>query len=189
MGCGCHCHDDEEWEQAFVGKPAPSFAMHTTETMLDKTVSLEDYRGKWLILFFYPLDFTFVCPTEILALSDRYEEFTKLGADILGVSTDSVFSHKAWMNTPREQGGIAGLKYPLASDMTHEVSRKYGVLVEETGYALRGLFIIDPEGILKYSVIHNENVGRSVDETLRVLCALQSGGMCSADWKPGQKTL
>lgn len=188
---GCTCHDEYEWsgDCACVGQPAPSFRMHTTETMLDAKVSLQDYmnRRKWLILFFYPLDFTFVCPTELLALSDRYEEFVNLETDILGVSTDSVFSHKAWMDTPRDKGGIAGLKYPLASDMTHAVSQSYGVLVEDEGYALRGMFIIDPEGTLKYSVVHTENIGRSVDETLRVLCALQSGGMCGADWKPGDQ--
>jgi len=141
------------------------------------------------MLFFYPLDFTFVCPTEITALSDRYEEFVARGADVLGVSVDSVYSHRAWINTPREKNGIAGLKFPLASDITKQVSRDYGVLVEEEGVSLRGLFIIDPDGILQYAVIHNMNVGRSVDETLRVLEALQTGGLCPADWKPGQKTL
>jgi len=141
------------------------------------------------VLFFYPLDFTFVCPTEITALSDRYEEFVALGADVLGVSVDSVYSHRAWINTPREKNGIAGLKFPLASDITKQVSRDYGVLVEEEGVSLRGLFIIDPDGILQYAVIHNMNVGRSVDETLRVLEALQTSGLCPADWKPGQKTL
>jgi alkyl hydroperoxide reductase subunit AhpC len=177
--------------KAKVGKPAPDFTMFTTADMdkLQSKVSLSDYRGKWLVLFFYPLDFTFVCPTEILALSDRYEEFVELGADVLGVSVDSVYSHRAWINTPREKNGLAGLKFPLASDITKQVSRDYGVLVEEEGVALRGLFIIDPDGILQYAVIHNLNVGRSVDETLRVLEALQTGGLCPADWKPGQKTL
>ncbi len=185
MSCTCH----EEEMVAKVGEPAPAFTMSTNVTMLDSTISLEDYKGKWLILFFYPLDFTFVCPTEILALSDHYDEFTALNADILGVSTDSVFSHQAWINTPLNKGGIEGLKFPLAADMTRSVSRSYGVLVEEQGYALRGLFIINPEGILQYMVIHNENIGRSVDETLRVLQALQSGGMCGANWKPGDKML
>lgn len=177
--------------KAKVGKPAPDFTMFTTADMdkLQSKVSLSDYRGKWLVLFFYPLDFTFVCPTEITALSDRYEEFVDLGADVLGVSVDSVYSHRAWINTPREKNGLAGLKFPLASDITKQVSRDYGVLVEEEGVALRGLFIIDPDGILQYAVIHNMNVGRSVDETLRVLEALQTGGLCPSDWKPGQKTL
>lgn len=177
--------------QAKVGELAPDFTMKTTADLekLASTVSLADYDGKWLVLFFYPLDFTFVCPTEILGMSDRYEEFTAIGAEILGVSTDSVFSHRAWINTPREQQGIAGLKFPLASDMTRDVSSDYGVLIEEEGIALRGLFIIDPNGVLQYAVVHNLNIGRSVDETLRVLEALQTGGLCPVEWKPGQQTL
>lgn len=174
-----------------VGLPAPDFEMESTKNLetLDEKVKLSDYRGKWLVLFFYPLDFTFVCPTEITALSDRYEEFEELNADILGVSTDSKYSHRAWINTPREENGLGPIKYPLASDTTHKVSRDYGVLVEDEGVALRGLFIIDPEGIVRYQVVHDENIGRSVDETLRVLQALQTGGLCPSDWKPGQKTL
>lgn len=174
-----------------VGLPAPDFEMESTKDLenLDVPVRLSDYRGKWLVLFFYPLDFTFVCPTEITALSDRYEEFTELGADILGVSVDSKYSHRAWIDTPRDENGIAGVKFPLASDITKQVSRDYGVLVEDKGIALRGLFIIDPEGIVRYQVVNDENIGRSVDETLRVLQALQTGGLCPSDWKPGQKTL
>ncbi len=181
----------ELFEYAKVGEPAPHFEMLSTKNLetLAESVSLEDYQGKWLILFFYPYDFSFVCPTEILALSERYEEFQDLNADILGVSTDSVFSHKAWLETPEEKDGIQGTRYLLASDNTHEVSEAYGVLVEEEGAALRGLFIIDPEGVLQYSVIHNMNIGRSVDETLRVLEALQAGGLCGANWEPGQDTL
>ena len=156
---------------------------------LDVPVSLSDYRGKWLVFFFYPLDFTFVCPTEILALSDRYEEFTATGAEVLACSTDSVFSHRAWLQTPRDANGIQGTKFPIASDITKEVARSYGVLIEDKGIALRGLFIIDPDGVLQYSVVNSLNIGRSVDETLRVLEALQTGGLCPSDWKPGQKTL
>jgi len=176
---------------AKVGQPAPDFTMKTTADLktLQSSASLSDYRGKWLVFFFYPLDFTFVCPTEILALSDRYDEFKELDAEILGVSTDSVHSHRAWINTPLAQNGISGVRFPLASDITKEVARKYDVLVEEEGIALRGLFIIDPNGVLQYSVVHNLNIGRSVDETLRVLEALQAGGLCSADWKPGKATL
>lgn len=177
--------------RAKVGEPAPNFNMQTTANLekLDSWVTLDDYRGKWLVLFFYPLDFTFVCPTEITALSDRYEEFQELGAEVLGVSTDSVFSHRAWIHTPREQNGIAGVKFPLASDITKQVSRDYGVLIEDKGIALRGLFIIDPNGVLQYAVINSLNIGRSVDETLRVLEALQTGGLCPADWKPGKELL
>jgi alkyl hydroperoxide reductase subunit AhpC len=177
--------------RAKVGHPAPDFTMKTTADIgkLQSRATLADYRGQWLVLFFYPLDFTFVCPTEILALSDRYEEFAELGADILGVSTDSVYAHRAWINTPRDQNGIAGLSYPLASDITKQVAQNYGVLVDDEGIALRGLFIIDPNGVLQYSVVHNLNIGRSVDETLRVLEALQTGGLCGADWQPGQANL
>ncbi len=174
-----------------IGQPAPDFVMKTTADIetLSSTASLSDYAGKWLVLFFYPLDFTFVCPTEITALSDACDQFKQLGAEILGVSTDSVYSHRAWINTPREQNGIAGVRFPLASDMTKEVSRKYGVLIEKDGIALRGLFIIDPDGVLQYSVITNLNVGRSVAETLRVLAALQTGERCPMNWEPGDKTL
>lgn len=176
---------------AKVGEQAPGFTMNSTRDLekLDQKVSLSDYKGKWLVFFFYPLDFTFVCPTEITALSDRWSEFDALGADILGCSTDSVHSHKAWIHTPRNQNGLGDLAFPLASDITKQVAREYGVLIEEEGIALRGLFIIDPDGILRYAVVHDLNIGRSVDETLRVLEALQTGGLCPANWKPGQKTL
>jgi alkyl hydroperoxide reductase subunit AhpC len=130
-----------------------------------------------------------VCPTEVTALSDRNQEFADLNAEILGVSTDSVYSHRAWIETPREKNGVGPLNFPLAADITKEVARDYGVLVEAEGVALRGLFIIDPDGILQYAAIHNLSIGRSVDETLRVLQALQTGGLCPADWRPGQKTL
>jgi peroxiredoxin (alkyl hydroperoxide reductase subunit C) len=191
MSCDCESVIYENTSLAKVGKPAPDFTMKTTADLakLQSEASLSDYAGKWLVLFFYPLDFTFVCPTEITALSDRYSEFAEIGADILGVSTDSVYSHRAWINTPRDKNGLGELKFPLASDNTHTVSADYGVLIEEEGIALRGLFIIDPNGILQYAVINNLNIGRSVDETLRVLEALQTGGLCPANWKPGQKTL
>lgn len=123
------------------------------------------------------------------AFSDRYKEFADLDAEVLGVSTDTVFVHKAWINTPRERNGVGELNFPLAADTTHKVSRDYGVLVESEGLATRGLFIIDPNGVLQYEVVHNLNVGRSVDETLRVLEALQTGGLCPANWRPGQKLL
>jgi alkyl hydroperoxide reductase subunit AhpC len=179
---------------AKVGQPAPAFTLPSTKDAtsardLGKTISLSDYRGKWLIFFFYPLDFTFVCPTEITALSDRYDEIKDLDADVVGASTDSVHSHFAWLNTPRDKNGIAGTAYPLVADFTKEVSRAYGVLNEQTGAAQRGLFIIDPEGVLRYAVVTNDNVGRSVDETMRVLQALQTGGLCPAEWTPGKELL
>lgn len=176
---------------ARVGGYAPEFRMASTKNMekLDQDVSLADYFGKWLVLFFYPLDFTFVCPTEITAFSDAAAQFRAVGADVLGVSVDSKFVHRAWIKTPRDKGGLGELNFPLASDLTKDVSRRYGVLKEDAGISLRGLFIIDPKGVLQYSVIHNLDVGRSVDETLRVLQAFQTGGLCPANWKPGQKTL
>ncbi|MDK2800795.1 MAG: peroxiredoxin 2/4 [Clostridiales bacterium] len=177
--------------ERLVGKPAPGFLMKTASGDGKELgeVSLQNYKGKWLVMFFYPLDFTFVCPTEISGYSNRYDEFKKLGAEVLAVSTDSQFSHQAWINLDPDKGGLGKLNFPLASDITKAVSRNYGVLIEEEGIALRGLFIIDPEGMVRYSVIHDLNVGRSIDETLRVLQALQAGGLCPVDWKPGEKML
>jgi peroxiredoxin (alkyl hydroperoxide reductase subunit C) len=176
---------------AKVGQPAPDFNMPSTKNMesLAENVKLSDYKGKWLILLFYPLDFTFVCPTELTAFSDRLDDLNGVGAEVIGVSTDSVHSHRAWIKTPRDQNGVADLQYPLASDVGGKLSRAYNILVEEANIALRGLFIIDPEGVLKYAVVHDLNIGRSVDETLRVLQGLQTGGLCAADWKPGQENL
>jgi len=180
-----------ERRTARVGQPAPDFDMPSTKNMekLNENVKLSDYAGKWVVLLFYPLDFTFVCPTELTTFSDKIGDFEGIGAEIIGVSTDSVHSHRAWLRTPREQNGVEGLKYPLASDITKQVSRDYGVLIEDKGIALRGLFVIDPEGVLRYAVVHDLNVGRSAGETLRVIQALQTGGLCQAEWRPGQETL
>jgi len=177
--------------ERLVGKPAPDFTMEVAfgNGKDFGNVSLSDYRGKWLVLFFYPLDFTFVCPTEITALSQAYDQFKSLNTEILGVSVDSKHSHRAWINAPVSENGLGPLNFPLASDITKSVSRDYGVLIEEEGVALRGLFIIDPEGVVKYQVVNHNDVGRSVDETLRVLQALQSGGLCPMNWKPGDKHL
>ncbi|MCC5911011.1 MAG: peroxiredoxin [Clostridiaceae bacterium] len=174
-----------------VGLQAPSFEMKTVDGQGQEFgyVRLEDYKGKWLVMFFYPLDFTFVCPTEITGFNKKIDEFKKLNAEVLGVSTDSEHSHKAWINTAQDQGGLGKLAFPLASDMTQKVAWDYGILIEEEGIALRGLFIIDPDGVLRYSVVHDLNVGRSVDETLRVLQGLQSGGLCPIDWEPGEEHL
>ncbi|HEX8290483.1 MAG TPA: peroxiredoxin [Pyrinomonadaceae bacterium] len=177
--------------EAKVGQPSPDFDMPSTKNIekLNENVELNDYRGRWVVLLFYPLDFTFVCPTELTSFSDRYDDFEGIGAAVVGVSTDSVHSHRAWLKTPRDKGGVEGLRYPLASDITKSVARDYGVLIEDKGVALRGLFVVDPEGTLRYAVIHDLNVGRSADETLRVIQALQTGGLCQADWRPGQETL
>src|SRR6478752_5911583 len=176
---------------AKVGKPAPDFDLPSTKNIdtLAENVKLSDYKGKWLILLFYPLDFTFVCPTELIHFSDRLDELQGVGAEVLGISTDSVHSHRAWLKTPVDQNGIAGVKYPIASDVGGKLARQYNILVDEANIALRGLFIINPEGVLQYSVVHDLNIGRSVDETLRVLQGLQTGGLCAADWKPGQENL
>ena len=169
-----------------VGKKAPNFTMNACkgDGSSFEEVSLEDYRGKWLVMFFYPLNFTDVWPTELRAYSDRIEEFKDLNAEILSISVDSEHAHKAWI-----EEGLGQVNYPMASDITKEVASDYGVLMEDEGIALRGLFIIDPEGIIRYSVVHGVNVGRSVDETIRVLKALETGGLTPADWQEGDDLL
>jgi peroxiredoxin (alkyl hydroperoxide reductase subunit C) len=168
-----------------VLQKAPEFTLPAVVGNGDfKDVSLADYRGKFVVLFFYPLDFTFVCPTEIQEFSKREAEFKGLNAQVLGCSVDSKFSHKAWI-----QNGLGQLTYPLMSDFNKEVARKYGALLEEQGVATRATFIIDPNGVLQYANYHNTDVGRSVSETLRVLQAIQTGERCPAEWKPGAKTL
>lgn len=167
-----------------VGKPAPDFQLEALVGEEFKQIHLADYRGKWVVFFFYPLDFTFVCPTEIREFNRRLAEFREAGAEVLGCSVDSVYAHLAWA-----QGDLGRIDYPLLSDITKRVSRQYEVLVEEQGTALRGLYIIDPEGTLRYQLVHELNVGRSVDETLRVLKALQVGELCPVEWHPGEETL
>jgi alkyl hydroperoxide reductase subunit AhpC len=176
---------------AKIGLEAPSFDLPSTRNLdtLEEHVALRDYRGRWLVLFFWPYDFSFICPTEITGFSDSADRFRELNCDIVGISVDSVYTHKAWIETPRDRNGIGPVNYPLASDFTKETARAYGVLDEKTGAAHRGLFIIDPEGIVRYQVTTDMNVGRSVDETLRVLQALQSGGLCPVNWKPGDRTI
>lgn len=176
-----------------VGRKAPEFALEGVLNGKFQTYRLSDYRGKWVVLFFYPLDFTFVCPTEILAFSDRLGEFKKLGAEMFGASVDSKYSHLAWTEKPREEGGIKGIAYPLLEDLGKELAEEYQVLAEGGKIALRGLFIIDPEGVVQHATINNTAVGRSVDETLRLLQAFQHvsahGEVCPADWKPGTKSM
>lgn len=170
---------------ARIGHPAPPFKV---EAVIEKdkftTLSLDDYKGKWLVIFFYPLDFTFVCPTEIKEFRSHYQEFVDLGADLIGGSTDSVYSHKAWIEKE-----LGELPYPLFADKNLNMSLDYEVLQEEDGVALRGTFIVDPDGILRYALYHDLGVGRSVTETLRVLAALQTGENCPASWTKGQETL
>ncbi|MBD2327256.1 peroxiredoxin [Alkalinema sp. FACHB-956] len=177
-----------------VGQAAPDFTATAVVDQEFKTIKLSDYRGKYVVLFFYPLDFTFVCPTEITAFSDRYEEFSKLNTEVLGVSVDSEFSHLAWIQTDRKSGGVGDLNYPLVADLKKEISTAYNVLDPDAGVALRGLFIIDKDGIIQHATINNLAVGRSVDETLRTLQAFQytqshPDEVCPAGWQPGAATM
>ena len=166
-----------------IGQPAPQF---TAQAVVDggdfKEVRLSDYRGKFVVLFFYPLDFTFVCPTEITQFRDSLAQFRSAGAEVLGCSIDSVHSHKRWI-----KDDLGELGYPLIGDVTKQISREYGVLLQDKGIATRGTFIIDQEGIVQYMGIHNLNVGRDSSEILRVLQGLKSGELCGAGWKPGTK--
>lgn len=177
-----------------VTQKAPDFkAVAVMEDNSFKEISLSDYKGKKVILFFYPLDFTFVCPTEIIAFSQQIEEFKKRGVQVLGCSIDSQFSHLAWKKTPRAEGGLGEIKYPLIADVNKDISRKYGVLLEGAGIALRGLFLIDEEGVLRSAVINDLPLGRSTDEALRVVDALnffqKNGEVCPANWKPGADSI
>ena len=177
-----------------VGQIAPDFTATAVTDQEFKPVKLSDYRGKYVVLFFYPLDFTFVCPTEITAFSDRYSDFSDLDTEVLGVSVDSEFSHLAWIQTDRNSGGVGDLNYALVSDIKKEISAAYNVLDPEAGVALRGLFIVDREGILQHATINNLAFGRNVDETLRVLQALQyvqshPDEVCPAGWQPGDRTM
>lgn len=178
---------------AQVQHPAPDFVGTAVVDQAFKEIKLSDYQGKYLVLFFYPLDFTFVCPTEIIAFSDRINEFKAINAEVVGVSTDSHFSHLAWINTPRKDGGLGGLNYPLLADFHKTISREYGVLIEKAGIALRGLFIIDPQGVVRQLTINDLPVGRSVDETLRLIKAFQfvekHGEVCPANWTPDSPTI
>jgi len=177
---------------AFVQKEAPDFSATAVVKGEFKPIKLSDYRGKYVLFFFYPLDFTFVCPTEIIAFSDRVEEFERRNCQVIGCSIDSQYSHLAWINTPRAKGGLGELRYPLVADLTKQISADYGVLLEG-GIALRGLFLIDKAGILRHVTINDLPLGRSVDEAIRVLDALQhfekNGEVCPADWKPGSMAL
>ncbi|MBB5020702.1 peroxiredoxin [Desulfurispira natronophila] len=177
---------------SLVSQQAPLFHAEAVFDMDFVNVNLEDHRGKWVMLFFYPLDFTFVCPTEITAISDAIDEFKKRGVDVLGVSTDSKFSHLAWQQQPRNEGGLGKINYPLIADFTKQISQDYGVLLPG-GMALRATYIIDPEGVVQYELVHDLGIGRNVDEILRSIDALQftkqHGEVCPAGWTPGDATI
>lgn len=176
---------------ATVRFPAPDFKKTAVIDGVFEEVSLDKYKGKWVILAFVPMAFTFVCPTEIIAYNSKLDEFRKKGAEVLFASTDSEFSLLAWNNLPTSEGGLGNVSLPLVEDKNHTLSRDYGVLVEEDGIALRGIFIIDPEGIVQTVTINNAAVGRNVSETLRQLEAFQftakHGEVCPANWKEGEE--
>ncbi|XP_055659194.1 peroxiredoxin-4 isoform X1 [Falco peregrinus] len=179
--------------QAKISKPAPYWEGTAVINGEFKELKLTDYEGKYLVFFFYPLDFTFVCPTEIIAFSDRIEEFRAINTEVVACSVDSKFTHLAWINTPRKQGGLGPIRIPLLSDLTHQISKDYGVYLEDQGHTLRGLFIVDDKRILRQITMNDLPVGRSVDETLRLVQAFQytdkRGEVCPAGWKPGSETI
>jgi peroxiredoxin 2/4 len=178
---------------AVIGKPAPLFKKNAIVDGVFDEVSLEQFRGKWVVLAFVPMAFTFVCPTEIIAYDKKLAEFKERGAVVLYASTDSEFALNAWNNAPTSDGGLGGVSLTLVSDANLTLSRDYGVLVEDAGIALRGTFLIDPEGILQHSSINNASVGRNVDETLRLLDAFvfvaENGEVCPAGWKKGDEAI
>ncbi|KAI9363984.1 thioredoxin-like protein [Zopfochytrium polystomum] len=175
---------------------APHFEAEAVYKNEFTKISLSQYRGKWVVLFFYPADFTFVCPTEIVAFSDRVKEFEKLDSQVIGASVDSKHSHLAWIHQPRKEGGLGSMAIPIISDITKQISYEYGVLIDQgpdIGLSLRGTFIIDPDGIVRHMSVNDLGVGRSVDETLRLLEALQyntkHGEVCPAGWKKGDQSM
>ncbi len=177
---------------AFVTQPAPDFKAAALVDGQFKDISLSDYKGKKVVLFFYPLDFTFVCPTEILAFSDAIAEFKSRNTEVIGVSVDSKFSHFAWSQMDRKEGGIKGISFPLVADLNKTIAADYGVLLP-AGIALRGLFIINKDGVLKHITVNHNDLGRNVDEVLRLLDAVdfseEHGEVCPANWKKGEKAM
>lgn len=177
-----------------VGKLAPDFK---TKAVINNTFvddfSLANFKGKYVVLFFYPLNFTFVCPTELHAFQEKLNEFTQRNTQVIGCSVDSSHSHYAWLNTPKQKGGIQGISYPLVSDINKTIARDYDVLVPNEGITYRGLFLIDRNGIIRHQVINDLPLGRSVDETLRMLDSLiyfeNHGEVCPANWQVGKASM
>jgi peroxiredoxin 2/4 len=177
-----------------VGQKAPQFqAKAVIKDKIIEDFSLSDYTGQYVVFFFYPLDFTFVCPTELHAFQDKLKEFEKRGAQIVGCSVDSCFSHLAWLGTPKAKGGIQGVSYPLVSDLQKNIARAFHVLKEEDGIAYRGLFLIDKHGVIRHQLVNDLPLGRSVDEALRLIDALtfyeKHGEVCPADWREGSRAM
>jgi peroxiredoxin (alkyl hydroperoxide reductase subunit C) len=178
-----------------IGSQAPEFTAPAVmaDGSINNEFSLADLRGKYVVLFFYPLDFTFVCPTEIIEFNRKLDQFRERGAEVVGVSVDSHFSHLAWKNTPVDQGGIGDIQYPLVADLKKQISRDYGVLLEDGGVALRGTFLIDKEGVVKHAVVNDLGLGRNIDEAIRMVDALkhheQYGEVCPANWNKGDDAM
>lgn len=192
---GGRIHRKEVRTMSLVGKHAPDFELEGYFNGQFSKYKLSGYRGKWVILLFYPLDFTFVCPTEVLNFSAAAGKFIEVGCQIFGISVDSAYVHKAWVDTKREDGGLGGsLNYPLLSDLNKVAARDYGILMENEGVALRGLFLVGPDGMIMHATINNLSVGRSVTEAMRILKAFQfvsthAGQVCPADWEEGKDTM
>jgi peroxiredoxin (alkyl hydroperoxide reductase subunit C) len=180
---------------SLIAKPAPDFTAPAVlgGDTIEPEFSLGSLKGKYVVLFFYPLGFTFVCPTEILAFDRKLDEFRERGAEVVGVSVDSQYTHLAWKRTPVDEGGIGPIRYPLVADLTKQISRDYGVLLEEGGVALRGTFLIDREGIVRHAVVNDLGLGRNIDEALRMVDALrhhdEHGDVCPAGWTEGEETM
>lgn len=177
-----------------VGKPAPEFRTKAViEGQIVDEFSLKDYLGKNVVFFFYPLDFTFVCPTELHAFQEKLEEFEKRDTQVVACSVDSPYCHAAWLSTPKSKGGIQGVTYPIVSDMNRDISEDYDVLIQNEGIAYRGLFIIDKNGVVRHQVVNDLPLGRNVDEVLRMLDALvffeENGEVCPANWQKGRKSM
>lgn len=176
-----------------VGKKAPDINCDAVIDGIVKHFNLSTIHNKYKILFFYPLDFTFVCPTELHALQDRLADFTLRNVDVFAVSVDSVYSHMAWLDVPRSKGGIAGVSYPMLGDITKNIAREYGVLNEELGVALRGVFLLDKENVVQYAAVNNLALGRNISELVRVVDALvhvqKVGEVCPANWEPQHKAM
>ena len=177
-----------------TGKPAPDFKEKAVVNgVVKENFTLSSLRGKYVVLFFYPLDFTFVCPTELHAFQDKLAQFKKRNAEVVGCSVDSCFSHLAWLNTPRAKGGIAGVTYPLVADLNKTIAKEYGVLKEDEGIAYRGLFLIDQEGVIRHFLVNDLPLGRSIDEAIRMLDALiffeENGEVCPANWQEGERSM
>lgn len=179
--------------ETLVGKKAPYFEAEASIGQDFKNIKLDDFKGKYLCLFFYPLDFTFVCPTELHAFSEKISEFKERNCELIACSIDSKFSHAAWLRTPKDKGGIDGVAYPILSDVHKTIARSYGTLFEEGGVAFRGLFLIDPNQVVRHVTINDLPLGRNVDEAIRVLDAIQyheeHGEVCPANWKKGSKAM